>query len=540
MKAPVRQVAALVSLWLLLVVVSLFSRSYIPIDETRYVTVAWNMWLRGDFLVPYLNGEAYSHKPPLLFWLMHLGWSVFGVNDWWPRLVPSFFSLASAWLTWRLAARLWPQAPHAAVLAPLILLGSLLWTVFSTATMFDMLVAFFTLWGMLGILMAWQEHSLRGWLILGGAIGGGLLAKGPTILLQLLPLALLAPWWGRGVARVWSRWYLGILGAVLLGVLIALIWAIPAGMRGGDTYQQAIFWGQTADRMVNSFAHKRAFLWYFPLLPIMFFPWLLWLALWRGGLRLREVRGELGVRFALAWLLPVFLAFCAISGKQMHYLLPLFPAFALLAARALTFSGQATRMDVLPVGLVTAVAGAALIYLPHYAGSHALAPWIGNIPVWGGVALIMGALLLALARPAGGLDGVWQMTLLSALVTLVLYIGVIRAAGPAYDVRSVSLKLRELQLAGVPLVHAGRYHGTFNFLGRLEFSPEYSTRDRLQSWFESHPDGRAIVYFNRSHPRDGVETEFIQHYQGDQIAIVNREQWLRWWTTHRTGGGEGR
>ena len=67
--------------WLALVLVSLFSRSYLPIDETRYVTVAWNMFLNHDFLVPYLNGETYSHKPPLLFWLMNLGWALFGVND---------------------------------------------------------------------------------------------------------------------------------------------------------------------------------------------------------------------------------------------------------------------------------------------------------------------------------------------------------------------------------------------------------------------------------------------------------------------------
>ena len=68
-------------------VLSAAFRPVLPVDETRYLTVAWEMWLRGDFLVPYINGEPYSHKPPLLFWLIHLGWAVFGVNDWWPRLV---------------------------------------------------------------------------------------------------------------------------------------------------------------------------------------------------------------------------------------------------------------------------------------------------------------------------------------------------------------------------------------------------------------------------------------------------------------------
>ena len=64
-----------------------------PVDETRYASVAWEMWLRGDFLVPFRNGEPYSHKPPLLFWLMHAGWALFGVNDWWPRLVAPLCAL---------------------------------------------------------------------------------------------------------------------------------------------------------------------------------------------------------------------------------------------------------------------------------------------------------------------------------------------------------------------------------------------------------------------------------------------------------------
>src|SRR3569832_988308 len=92
-----RHALQLFGLWLLLVAISLYGRSFVPIDETRYVTVAWEMWLRGDFLVPYLNGEPYSHKPPLLFWLIQLGWKIFGVNDWWPRLMPSLFSLGSVW-----------------------------------------------------------------------------------------------------------------------------------------------------------------------------------------------------------------------------------------------------------------------------------------------------------------------------------------------------------------------------------------------------------------------------------------------------------
>lgn len=93
----------------LLTLVALLSRPMTPIDETRYVSVAWEMWLRDEYLVPFKNGEPYSHKPPLLFWLYDLGWAVFGVNAWWPRLISPLFSLGGLVLTLAIARRLWPD-----------------------------------------------------------------------------------------------------------------------------------------------------------------------------------------------------------------------------------------------------------------------------------------------------------------------------------------------------------------------------------------------------------------------------------------------
>ena len=515
----------LLALWLVLVLVSLFSRSYIPIDETRYVTVAWNMWLRGDYLVPFLNGEAYSHKPPLLFWLMNLGWAVFGVNDWWPRLVPSLFALGSAWLTAELARKLWPTDRQAASIAPMILLGSALWTVFTTATMFDMMVAFFTLLGVLGIVIAWQGRALKGWGLVGLAIGGGLLAKGPTILLQILPLAVLAPWWSRKSIPHWRTWYAGILGAILLGALIALAWAIPAGMRGGETYQHAIFWGQTADRMVNSFAHRRPLWWYLPLLPVMLFPWLLWLPVWRGLVSLKNQMGDEGVRLCLAWMLPVFAAFCLISGKQMHYLLPIFPAFSLLAAHGLSQMQAQTRVDMLPAIVATLLAGVILLYLPIYAQTHHMAPWISDIPPWGGMTLMAAAVVLGGLRRIGLPGEVWKLTLLSALVVSMLYLAVIRSAGLAYDIRPISSRLKALQEAGVPLAHSGRYHGQYQYIGRLQQAPETVMGGEMDQWFAKHPDGKAIVYFSSRLSLKDLHADFVQPYLGDNVAILGRDAW---------------
>ena len=80
-----------------LAALQLWLRPLLPVDETRYLAVAWEMWWRGDFLLPWLNGEPYSHKPPLLFWLIHALWALFGVSELAARLLLVFFRLLQLW-----------------------------------------------------------------------------------------------------------------------------------------------------------------------------------------------------------------------------------------------------------------------------------------------------------------------------------------------------------------------------------------------------------------------------------------------------------
>ncbi len=96
-------------LWLTLLVAALICRPPMPIDETRYLSVAWEMWQKHQFLVPQSNGLPYSHKPPLLFWLIQVGWWFFGVNPWSARLTSPLFGLFAVLLAVRLTRMLWPE-----------------------------------------------------------------------------------------------------------------------------------------------------------------------------------------------------------------------------------------------------------------------------------------------------------------------------------------------------------------------------------------------------------------------------------------------
>src|SRR5215468_7981882 len=58
-------------------------------DEGRYAEIPREMLARGEWVVPYLQGQPYLDKPPLLYWLVMCSYSVFGIHDWSARLVPA-------------------------------------------------------------------------------------------------------------------------------------------------------------------------------------------------------------------------------------------------------------------------------------------------------------------------------------------------------------------------------------------------------------------------------------------------------------------
>ena len=242
-------------------------------------------------------------------------------------------------MTANLAQRLWPRDAVTRQLVPWVLFGCIVWTAFYPWVQFDLLLVLFVVLALTGLVAA-AAGRRGGWLLIGLGIGLGVLAKGPVILLHVLPAALLAPVWVRDQPRSWWSWYAGIGGSLLLGAVIALAWALPAAQSGGDDYRQAILWGQTAERVVSAFAHAHPWWWYLPWLPVLFAPWVLLPWLWRPLLRsLRDPR-DAGVRFCAVWLLSTLLVMSLMSGKQLKYLLPLLPAFALLVARVLSLAEQ--------------------------------------------------------------------------------------------------------------------------------------------------------------------------------------------------------
>ncbi|MFM1939073.1 MAG: hypothetical protein RLY32_815 [Pseudomonadota bacterium] len=514
-------------------------RPILPVDETRYLGVAWEMWLRGDQLVPYQNGAPYAHKPPLLFWLIQLGWWLFGPQEIWPRLLPSLFAAGHLLFSFLVIGRLlqWDSTlgsrreadvdrpgsasslTHGQSLADAslwILSGSLLWTYFATGIMFDMMLSMFVAMAWYGLFesgWAWFERRERGrmlkafgWFAIG--LLGALMSKGPVALLHIMPLALGLPFLLRS-KQASMIWWLSLLFACLTACSIMLGWALAAANAGGEVYAKAILWGQTAGRVVKSFAHRAPLWFYLASMPVMFAPWLFWPRLWIGlwhsvaglrhaGLVESFARSRLLAGTLLLGLLTPLLVLSSVSGKQMQYLLPEFTWIALLIAGALAIrdSGKETAHrwhDLLPIICACGL----ILFLPFASQMH----WLEHHeePEWPlilacAAALLAYGLAVQWIRLRGGISvAIPAIAVASALSSASIGLGMTGLMGPAWDMGPASQAVSSWQQAGRPLAWLGYYHGQFHWKGRLQSPLIVVKADQAERWLEENPNGILLL-----------------------------------------------
>jgi len=498
--------------FLILLPVALFLPA-LPIDETRYLTVAWEMRLGGDALLLHLNGAPYSDKGPLLFWLINISWLAAGLHVWIVRLGVLVASMVSLVLFERLVRRLAADEADGgralATRATMILAGILYFALFASAIMFDVVLTTCVLLALHGVLDFDARRWRRGMAIFALGLGLGILTKGPVVLLDAGLVALFAPWWSATAREQKARWYGAMLAGILGGAALALAWAIPAAIHGGPDYANAIFVRQTVGRVAKSFAHQRPFWWYFMVLPLMVLPWTLslrapWRA-WRDG-----IAASKAVRFGVIWFVPAFVAFCFVSGKQPHYLLPLLPGLALYLAHVQgdalgRVRGRAFGALLIVVGLAlfaapfAATHAADLPMLSRLAQSGSLTPnalaVLGGIwPLWGALLALLGVFLLTHPRAHAQLR---TLALAGAATAAIGMLTLAQAVGPTVDVSATAARIKAAQDAGKPIAHLGWHHGLFGFPGRLTQPLKKVDLDTLYTWCAAHPDGEVVTFYTK-------------------------------------------
>lgn len=485
-------------LWGVVLALAVVGRQLLPIDETRYAAVAWEMWRDQHWAYPTLDGAFYAQKPPLLFWLTLLGWSMAGVADWVPRAIVALMTLGTMVLTARLAKRLWP---HIGVerWVPLTFGLGLVWLLFAPAWYFDIPNALWCVAGFHGLLDLAARRWGRGALWLTLAAIGGVFTKGPMVLLTVGAAAVWAPVWG----PAWHGWRaprVGLAAAVVAVTMAAGVaayagWLAWASALAGEPVWRDVLGAQAIERLSDEADHASPWWWYLPQLLWMLWPgWVVALALWPRPPRAGLAQADAGAR--LTWLTGalLLLVLSLAAGKRAHYAMGWMPLGAAWLAHRLS---QADLRRPVSWGwralaaLPALAAGLALVVAPGHERLSGLYPWAGPRLQVVGAALALWA--LAMAWPAR--DAVrWVQRLAAGGVLLVLlHVALPWAMGPSFQLRALAERIGQAMRAGQPVAWAdGRFHGVLTFYGRLPQSPQPIDDSQVRPWLERHPDGLVL------------------------------------------------
>jgi 4-amino-4-deoxy-L-arabinose transferase-like glycosyltransferase len=459
-----------------------------------------------NFILPTLNFEPYHHKPPVLFWLINLMWAIFGVSQQSAMIVPYLAGFATLMLTARLSKRLFPDNQNAPLLSVAILGGLFPFVVYTNLIMFDLLLSVFVMIGITAIWDFFKTGKTIHLLTLSIAIGLGAITKGPVILLHLAPAIFLVKiWMDKATLPPLKSTAPKFAGALLLGVLIGLCWAIPAAIEGGKEFAEKIFYGQTAGRMVNAFDHKRPVFWYFMFVPLFFMPWVFSPAFWSGTKAAwNNAAQKKIVQFLLCWAIPVFAAFCFISGKQVHYLLPLMPPIALLICAAfLSLKKPFRKRDFLPI-LLGAILLTLIPVLAHFLAAKIAASMPNSVhiedgfsSIWITPPLVLSALIAILGLILCRTKEVKKIMVATAISMALMMVSFQISAKSAffknYDLTPIGNEIAKDPSR--PVAFLGGYNGEFSFLGKIDKPIEIiKGKKPPKEWFKTHPNGLAVVF----------------------------------------------
>jgi 4-amino-4-deoxy-L-arabinose transferase-like glycosyltransferase len=317
------------------------------IDEGNNAEAAREMRESGNWIVPTFNFELRVDKPALLYWLQIGAYSLFGVNEFAARFPSAFAALLTILWTYELGRRMFNAV--AGLLTGLMLATTIL---FSAAAHFANPDALLSACTVLTFLFFWNSIARgdRSWFVLCGISSGlAMLAKGPVGLLLPSTVALLFMLWSGKLRRLFD-WRLSA-GMLAFG-FVTVPWYAWVGAETRGNYLKGFFLVHNVDRFLNPMeGHAGHPAYYLGVLLLGFAPWsaFLGLAVWysfkftprqpAAPVNPATLARRAGVResicFLWCWIVVYLLFFSFSRTKLPNYILPIYPAVALLSARFL-------------------------------------------------------------------------------------------------------------------------------------------------------------------------------------------------------------
>ncbi len=402
--AATRRLLAIAFFAAVMAFAGVFSLPPLDRDEARYAQATAQMLETGDFVVIRFQEDERNKKPAGAYWLQAASVAAFSNADaraiWAYRLPSVLGVLLAAMFTYAAIARLFD--PATAFVAAILLASAPVVAGEATIAKTDalLLAAVTGAMAALAALLMAAKDNRRASLAMAAAfwiaIGAGILVKGPIIVLIVAPAILLIAM--RFPKTQPHRALRPLLGLIILTLMIGP-WAAAIGLATeGRFFDEAFGADMLAKVGAAQESHAGPPGYHLLLAPVLAWPIA---ALAPAGI-LAAVRRQrdFSVWFLAAWLLPGWIIFELTATKLPHYVLPLYPALAGLAALIAMDPARAPDALVRAGAALYAVVGFAL------AGTLAVLPLYFGAPQL--VAFAAGAALGVAALTAFAAHAFWQ------------------------------------------------------------------------------------------------------------------------------------
>lgn len=350
------------------------TRALITPDEGRYASAALGMMQSGDWLTPRLNGFLYFEKPVLQYWISAASFKVLGINEFAARLWPGLSGFLAVIVLAVTARRLW--GGQAGELAGPIAAGTTWIVANSHFLTLDMGLTFFLTLALCGFLLAQRDGATevqqrRSMQVAWAAMAGAVMTKGLVGL--VIPAATLVLY--SLLERRWALWgRMHWRSGVPILLVLACPWFVAVSLENPGFFD-FFFIREHFRRFLTDEAQRAGPLWYFvPFLLIGMLPWtsllpgMLRLGMPGADMREQPASGFQPQRFLLLWAGFVLVFFSVSRSKLPSYILPMFPALCLLAARSLAqLDAGRIRRHLIPLAALCAALMAAA---PLLSASH--------------------------------------------------------------------------------------------------------------------------------------------------------------------------
>lgn len=390
---------------------TLGARTLVPTDEGRYAEIAREMVITGDVITPRLNGIKYFGKPPLQAWMNALTFSVFGLGEWQARLWTGLCGMVGIFMVFLAGRRVYNAATG--FTAALVLGASFFWAAAAHINSYDMGLSAMMAVALCAMLIAQRadesQRAQRNWMLVCWA-GMALAVMSKGLVGIVLPGVVLGVY--SVVSRDWRIWErLHIIPGLTVFLVIAAPWFVLVSLRNPE-FPEFFFIREHFQRFTSA-VHQRGEPWHY------FLPWLIlgitpWFGVLVQSLRhgLRETSAGFNPsRLLGVWAIFIFVFFSISNAKLPAYILPIFPALALLIAHYLE---NASHKAIVSASGSLALVGAAVLALAYGAPALALPLSYSGYASWmsgAAMLLVSGGLAAAwLARRARA----WALTILAA------------------------------------------------------------------------------------------------------------------------------